>query len=189
MSDLEIDSPGSLPGWIMPWPSLDIDWTKTGLLVIDLQNYSCNPQCGVAQMIAEQHSDVAEYYLPRIDQTISNTRRLLDAFRGSSREVVFTRHGALLKDGRDMILRRRRRDTDAREQTDRPTLWVKGSSEHNIVDLLAPADGELVIDISPLKQVHCYTYRSRVLSLPSGLSWSAWTSGMLGVKRHASPQR
>ncbi len=43
MSDSRIDSPDSLPGWVMPWPSFDVDWTRTGLMIIDLQNYSSNP--------------------------------------------------------------------------------------------------------------------------------------------------
>jgi nicotinamidase-related amidase len=146
MSDSVVDSPDSLPGWIMPWPSFDIDWTKTGLLVIDYQNYSSNADCGVTRMLVERYPDVAQYYVPRIRETVANTRRLLDAFRRLNREIVFTRHGALLKDGRDMILRRRRRDTEAREQTDRPTLWVKGSREHDVVAELAPMEHELVID-------------------------------------------
>ena len=146
MSDSFVDSPDSLPGWIMPWPSFDVDWGKTGLLVIDFQNYSSNAKCGVTRMLVERYPDVASYYVPRIQETISRTRRLLDAFRRLNREVVFTRHGALLKDGRDMILRRQRRDTDARAQTDRPTLWAKGSHEHDVVAELEPMDHELVID-------------------------------------------
>ncbi len=146
MSNSVVDSPDSLPGWIMPWPSFDVDWAKTGLLVIDYQNYSSNAKCGVARMLVERFPDVASYYIPRIRDTIANTRRLLDAFRCLNREIVFTRHGALLEDGRDMIQRRQLRDMDAREQTDRPTLWAKGSQEHEVIAELAPMDHELVID-------------------------------------------
>lgn len=146
MNGTPIDSPDSLPGWIMPWPSFEVDWTRTGLMIIDFQNYSSNPTCGVTQMIAEQYPEVAAYYVPRLRVAISNTRRLLDAFRRLNREVVFTRHGALLSDGRDMIRRRQQRDGHARQQTGRPTLWSKGSREHEIVAELAPLDHELVID-------------------------------------------
>jgi nicotinamidase-related amidase len=97
-------------------------------------------------MLVRHHAEVAEYYVGRIQKTIPNTRRLLDAFRRSQREVIYTRHGCLLADGRDMILRRQRRDTDAREQSDQPTLWSKGSPEHEIVAELAALDHELVID-------------------------------------------
>ncbi|MBT6493738.1 MAG: cysteine hydrolase, partial [Planctomycetaceae bacterium] len=37
-------------------------------------------------------------------------------------------------------------DDLAREQTDRPTLWSKGSKEHQVVSELAATDRELVID-------------------------------------------
>ena len=146
MSDLSADSPDSLPGWIMPWPSFDVDWKRTALLIVDMQCYSSNPSCGIAQMLSERYPDVAEYYVPRICEVIAKTRQLLDGFRRLEREVIFTRHGALLADGRDMILRRRQRDDLAREQTDRPALWAKGSQEHQVVAELAPMDHELVID-------------------------------------------
>lgn len=146
MSNQPIDSPDSLPGWIMPWPTFTVDWRRTALLIVDYQNYSSNPDCGVAQMLVERFPDVAEYYLPRLEKTLETTRQILAAFRRAGREVVYTRHGALLPDGRDMILRRQRRDADSTRQTDRPTLWSKGSPEHQIVDELTPRHGELVID-------------------------------------------
>jgi nicotinamidase-related amidase len=98
-------------------------------------------------MFIEKYPTVAAYYIPRINQiTIPNTRRLLDAFRADGREVIFTRHGALLPDGRDMILRRRRRDVDALETTHRPHLWSRGTFEHQIIEPLAPLPHELIID-------------------------------------------
>ena len=147
MTEPKIDSQQSFPNWIMPWPAFDVDWSKVGLLIIDFQNYGSNPECGVMQMIAERYPDVAEYYVPRIcEVAVPNARRLLDLFRKTKREVVYTRHGALLRDGRDMILRRRQRDADSVSQTDRPTLWSRGSLEHQVVTELAPLDDELVID-------------------------------------------
>ena len=146
MSD-SIDSPKNLPTWILPWPTFDIDWARAGLLIIDYQNYSSNPRVGFGRMLKECYPEVAEYYLPRVmDVTIPNTRRLLDAFRHAKRHVVFTRHGALRPDGRDMIERRQQRDAAAVDATQRPALWSKGSSEHEIIDQLAPLENELVID-------------------------------------------
>lgn len=146
MTDLRVDSPQTFPEWIMPWPAFDVDWSRTGLLIIDFQNYGSNPECGVARMLVERYPDVASYYVPRLTRTIANARRLLDRFRELNREIVFTRHGALLSDGRDMIARRRQRDTDAVELTTQPTLWSKGSFEHKIVAELEPGSDELVID-------------------------------------------
>ena len=98
------------------------------------------------QMIVERSPEVAGYFVPRIADVVANVGRLLSAFRHCNREIVYTRHGALLTDGRDMILRRQRRDVDAVQQTHRPTLWAKGSHEHKILEQLAPMDRELVID-------------------------------------------
>lgn len=146
MTNSRIDSPESLTNWIMPWPAFEIDWSRTGLMIIDLQNYSSNPECGIAEMISNQYPDVADHYIPSIGQAVANTQSLIAAFRQAQREVIYTRHGALLPDSRDMILRRQRRDTDAVHQTERPALWSKGSFEHNILQVLQPQQGELVID-------------------------------------------
>lgn len=142
-----IDSPQTLTGWPIPWPEFDIDWNRAALIVIDYQNYSANPDAGLVKMFAEQFPDVAACYTPRLTEiAIPNTRRLIEAFRAAKREVIYTRHGALLPDGRDMILRRQRRDADALDATKLPHLWSRGSFEHEVIDQLAPQPGDLVID-------------------------------------------
>jgi biuret amidohydrolase len=142
-----VDSPQTLRDWPFPWPALDADWSRAALVVIDLQNYGCNPEAGTGAMLRERHPEIAAYYLPRMAGTVLPTaRRLLDAFRASGRPVVFTRHGPLLPDGSDMIERRRRRDADAIAATDVPNLWHRGTFEHEIVAGLAPLPGELVVD-------------------------------------------
>jgi nicotinamidase-related amidase len=142
-----IDSPTTLPGWHMPWPDFAIDWSRSALLLVDLQNYGCNPRVGVAAMLAERYPDIARYYVPRlVEVVIPNARRLLAAFRGAGLPVLFTRHGPLLPDGSDMIARRRRRDTESLAATTTPTLWHRGTFEHAVVDELAPRADELVID-------------------------------------------
>lgn len=143
----EIDSPATLPGWHMPWPGFEVDWARAALLVVDMQNYGCNPRAGVAAMLAARYEEIAAYYVPRLLGTaIPNARRLLAAFRAERLPVVFTRHGPLLPDGSDMVARRRRRDGASVEATGTPTLWHRGTFEHEVIAELAPAPGELVID-------------------------------------------
>lgn len=147
MTDAKIDSPHTLPGWHMPWPTFEIDWQKSALVIIDMQNYGCNPDAGVAQMLLLRYPEIAGYYVPRLTETaIPNTRRLLAAFRRAGRQVLFTRHGPLMPDGRDLIARRRRRDSDSVTTTNTPTLWSKGSFEHDIIETLKPEANEMVID-------------------------------------------
>lgn len=145
--DTPIDSPESLPGWHMPWPDFTIDWRGTALVVIDLQNYGCNPELGVARMLTLRHPEIARYYVARLTEVvIPNAQRLLAAFRAARLPAVFTRHGPLLPDGSDMIARRQRRDADSQTTTNTPVLWHRGTPEHAILDALAPREDELVVD-------------------------------------------
>ena len=142
-----IDSPQTLPNWVLPWPTFEVDWKRAALIIVDYQNYSSNPDSGLAKMLLERFPQVAAYYVQRITSvTIPNTRTLLHAFRQAGLEVLYTRHGALLSDGRDMIKRRRRRDRDSLNSMGVPQLWSKGSFEHQVIQELKPLPGELVID-------------------------------------------
>jgi nicotinamidase-related amidase len=143
----QVDSSANLKEWIFPWPEFDLDWAKTALLIIDCQNYSSNPDCGLSLVMKEKYPSIANYYIPRITQkTIPNTKRLLDKFRALNTPAIYTRHGALLPDGSDMIERRRRRDQDAIKASEKPAMWSKGDFEHDIISELKPMDGELVVD-------------------------------------------
>jgi len=147
VSRLVIDSPGTLPDWVFPWPAFRMEYSRCALMVIDYQNYSVNPACGLSRLVIDRHPEIARYYVPRIREvTIPNTVRLLQAFRQASREVIFTRNGGLLPGGRDLIPRRRRRDAEALDAAGAPTLWSVGTFEHRIIDELSPLPGELVID-------------------------------------------
>jgi nicotinamidase-related amidase len=142
-----IDSPETFAGWHMPWPGFDVDWRRAALVVVDMQNYGCNPDAGVARMLSLRHPEIAGYYVPRLTGTvIPNARLLVEAFRRARLQVVYTRHGPLTADGRDMIARRRRRDADSLTDTNTPTLWPRGSFEHEVIDALRPGPDELVID-------------------------------------------
>ena len=142
-----IDSPETFAGWHMPWPDFEVDWKRAALLVIDMQNYGCNPEAGLMPMLFERFPEIASYYVPRVTQIVGpNALRLLEGFRAVRRPVVFTRHGPLLADGSDMISRRRRRDLESVARTGTPALWSRGTFEHELIASLAPAAGELVID-------------------------------------------
>jgi biuret amidohydrolase len=146
-SGAPVNSPDNLRDWVLPWPRFEVDWRRSALLVIDVQKYSSQAGLGIARMLTEQHPAVAAYYINRIENTmIPNIRRLIDAFHTAHREVVYTRHGPLLPDGRDMIARRQRRDRDAVRVTRAPALWPMGSPEHDVVDELKPTRDDLVVD-------------------------------------------
>ena len=155
LSGLRIDSPRTLPQWVLPWPAFVVDWKRAALIVIDYQNYSSNPNAGMARMLFEKFPAVAAYYVPRITEvTIPNTRRLLNAFRKAGLERIFTRHGAFLPDGRDFIPRRRKREQDAVQLTGVPHLFSRGTYEHEIVEALKPLPEELVVDKNSTSPFH-----------------------------------
>jgi biuret amidohydrolase len=142
-----IDSPATLPEWVLPWPEFEVDWRRAALAVIDVQNYSSNARVGIAQMLFEKRPRVAQYYDSMVLRTmVPNIERLIAKFRAAGREIIYTRHGPLLPDGSDLVARRRRRDERARADTERPALWPRGSYEHQIIDELMPLAGDLVID-------------------------------------------
>ena len=142
-----IDSPETFAGWPMPWPQFEVEWGRAALVVVDMQNYGCNPDVGLMRMVSQRYPEIAAYYAPRLTQTaVPNARRLLEGFRAAHRRVVFTRHGPLLADGSDMIARRRRRDAEALASTDTPALWHRGTFEHEVIAPLVPLAGELVLD-------------------------------------------
>jgi len=145
--DMTIDSPTTLPAWALPWPALALDWSRAALMVIDVQNYGANPQVGLLEMLGREQPAIASYVTDRIERVmLPNIGRLIDAFHAGGREVVYTRHGALLPDGRDLIARRRQRNTDAEDQTGRTALWSRGTFEHEIVRGLEPRADDLVVD-------------------------------------------
>jgi nicotinamidase-related amidase len=148
VSDLPpIDTPETFADWHMPWPRFEVDWKRAALVVIDMQNYGCNPEAGLMPMLSQRYPDIARYYVPRVTQTaVPNAQRMLKGFRAAGRRVLFTRHGPLLADGSDMIARRRRRDVESLASTGTPALWHRGTFEHEVVESLAPTTGELVID-------------------------------------------
>ena len=35
-----------------------------------MQNYGCNPDVGLPQMLSERYPEIARYYLPRVTETV-----------------------------------------------------------------------------------------------------------------------
>ena len=141
-----IDSPETFAGWHMPWPAFEVDWQRAALVLIDMQNYGCNPEAGLGPMlrrgIRRSRTTTCRASRRRRPERAPAAR----GFRAAGRVVVYTRHGPLLADGSDMVARRRRRDADALATTGSPALWHRGTFEHEVIEALAPVAGELVID-------------------------------------------
>jgi len=51
MASFKIDSPETLQEWVFPWPTFDINWDRTALCVIDIQNYLADTNSGLIEML------------------------------------------------------------------------------------------------------------------------------------------
>ena len=152
----KVDSKETLPDWIFPWPEDTVkeEWPNAALLIIDYQNYIGNPDVGIIKTIREKNPEYELYYVPRVLKTVANTKKLLHAFRMMGKEVVYTRHGPLLPDGRDMVARRQKRDgydedwveTDGNHHLKDGHIFPPGTFEHDILDELAPREDELILN-------------------------------------------
>jgi nicotinamidase-related amidase len=102
------------------------DAGRTCLLLVDAQNHTWNPE--VARQEPYFDRQVRDVVLP-------NLRRLVDAFRRSGAEVMFTVIENLTKDGRDRSL----------DYKICNFFVAKGSWEAKVLDALAPDDDEIVL--------------------------------------------
>jgi nicotinamidase-related amidase len=113
----------------MPMPSLTRDRPivkgRAALLIIDVQNGSWTSAAAIKR--PEHHAAGA--------RAIPNIRRLLDAFRATELEVIYTVMENLTADGRDRSLDYKLSGIDI----------AKSSWEAEVIDELAPARDEIVL--------------------------------------------
>jgi nicotinamidase-related amidase len=102
------------------------DAARTGLLLIDVQNYVWNPD--VAARLPAFDARVRDVVLP-------NLQRLTDAFRGAGAEILYTVMENLTQDGRDRSL----------DYKLSGFFIGKGSWEAQVLDAVAPVDDDIVL--------------------------------------------
>jgi nicotinamidase-related amidase len=103
-----------------------IDPARTALLVVDIQNATFN----------DAHEKIRpEFFAAARDIVIPNLRRLVDACRRESVEVIYTVMENLTRDGRDRSLDYKLSDF----------FIARGSWEAKVIDALAPGEDEIVL--------------------------------------------
>ena len=102
------------------------DAARTCLLLVDVQNYTWNPDVARTQPYFD--AQVREVVLP-------NLGRLIDAFREAGGEVMYTVIESLTKDGRDRSLDYKICDF----------FVAKGSWEARVLEAVAPGEDEIVL--------------------------------------------
>lgn len=114
-----------------------IDPRTTALLLIDLQYLDAHPDFGLG--LDAKRRGVFErefaYYFREVEAIVPRLRSLLELARRCGVQVVHVRIGALTSDGRDISNGHKRLGLKA----------LPGSREIDILDELAPIDGEVVL--------------------------------------------
>ena len=144
------------------WPKSGFDFTlpirpeSTALGVIDVQGYALDSEGHLAHTVLRHNEELQCEYLVRAEVMIGNIGRLLAAFRQDGRRVFYTRHGAQLPDGSDLVLRRRGREAAAMAATEDVSghMAVKDAPAYEIDARVPPVEGELVLDKNTSSAFH-----------------------------------
>lgn len=126
-------------------PDFTIRPRESALVIVDMQNYGVRRGHGLGKSLEERYPEVAEYFLPRVEQlVIPNIQKLIGFYRKYGLRIVFVTVGPELSDGSDMYMRRRRRDE--RMPAGETSHFPKGTPAHQVIDELKPLPNELVVN-------------------------------------------
>jgi len=105
---------------------------RAALLVVDMQNFCAQRGEGHLTNPGPEYA----YYLERVETTVvPNLQRLIEAFRASGVEVIYTVIESLTKDGRDRSLDHKHSDIHV----------PRGSRLGQVIDALVPGDDDIVL--------------------------------------------
>lgn len=121
-------------------PRTRIDPGRSAVIVVDLQYASGSRTHGLGRQLSDAgRVEEGRYRFDRIESTVvPNVRRLLKAARASGMRVVYLTVGSLMPDFSDLPLHMRGF-----------AEWIgntAGRREHEILEEVAPLDGELVLN-------------------------------------------
>ena len=122
-------------------PDMQLERSKTALLIIDMQKEFVNRDCG-DYLKAKEAGDEERWipYHDRLDQVvIPNTKRLIQFFRENGMEVTYGRIACLKENGKD---RARVQSTYGWNNIHVPV----GTREAEMVDELAPMPDDIVVN-------------------------------------------
>ena len=129
-----------------PLPVIDLDETRSALLIVDMQNYGANPDSDRGRLALRRSPGLADEYFAHLKATvIPNQQRLLDFWRRHGLRVIYLTAGALLPDGSDLTGRRHRRDTERLIALGQNEHMHPETSDYQILNELRPRPGELVV--------------------------------------------
>ena len=122
--------------YIIRVPEVEINYLRSALLIIDLQNSFASRNCGAFKRLASAGRQGGEYAISRIESTVvPNVQRLTAAFRAATVPVVYARCASIRGDGSDQTARHRAQGL----------ICAEWSYEAQILDAIAPHEGDVVL--------------------------------------------
>jgi nicotinamidase-related amidase len=132
-------------GWPFPPNAIDVDATRTALVVVDMQYWCADGASGIAPAIRAMTGGDA--YFDRVDHVVRPAiASLLRAWRAAGAPVVHIVSGSADPGGADLLPRIRRRRADMGLQFDVSGIYPEGSREREVLEELSPAAGEPVLN-------------------------------------------
>jgi len=117
----------------------------TALVIVDMQYWCADATCGLAPAIRAMSG--GDEYFARVEQVVTPAiAAMLAAWRAHGGHVLHVVSGSTDPGGADLLPRIRRRRADMRRLFDVPGIYPEGSRERQVLEPLAPAPGEPVLN-------------------------------------------
>jgi nicotinamidase-related amidase len=136
MTDTKVDPNDYIRAFMSERP---VDFARAALVIIDMQYATGHRDGALGRQLLANGSNLGEYRFERIENlVVPNIMRLLEAFRSRGGEVIHVTVGATKADYSDA--------PPHMKKLFRSLGNTKGSPDHEIIEELAPREGEAVIN-------------------------------------------
>ncbi len=132
----------------------EIDPARSALLILDMQCGYVESNRGIGPVLKQRYPEIHDYYYGRIARVVlPNILKLRDFCREHRLQVIYTRMGLQLPEGKDLPDWSWRKALLSHYGETESPLFYRESPEYGITGELKPLPGELVLDkntMSPL---------------------------------------
>lgn len=133
------------PGELTLLPPIDVDLSKTALVIIDMQYLDAHPDHGVILALSKIAPGSTDYYKARLETVVPAIKQLLIDSRNMNLRIIHIVVGSKYRDLRDFNKRMRHWIMDLEQKSGMQDLYWVGAPGFNILEELAPEDGETII--------------------------------------------
>lgn len=131
------------------WPSLkanfEIKTEKLALIIVDMQNFYMDTNCGLSKLIYEKYAELSAYYFERLKNiVIPNNAKLINYFRVNKYDFIYFTVGSGRRDGKDISKFRSASEIE-KQKIEFPALPFIGTYDQEIFPELKPKE-EMVLN-------------------------------------------